>query len=162
MGRSSDRDEEFKTKDLVKITCVNVIVLSITQNYPSALWFSKHYWVLSYLEIIGWTQSLQFRNEPTFWRQNNCSRIHCNSWDVVTHQHSGAPAIHTFDVNADAQYVVTHQHSGDLAINVVSESLKAGLVVTHQHSGDPAIYRETVLKANAEVVTHQHSGDPAI
>lgn len=70
-----------------------MIVLSITQNYPSALWFSKHYWVLSYLEIIGWTQSLQFRNEPTFWRQNNCTRIHCSSWDVVTHQHSGDHAI---------------------------------------------------------------------
>ena len=83
-----------KQKIWLKITCVNVIVLSITQNYPSTLLFSKHYWVLSYLKIIGWTQSLQFRNKPTFWRQNNCSRIHCSSsWDVVTHQHSGDPAI---------------------------------------------------------------------
>ena len=110
-----------KQKIWLKITCVNVIVLSITQNYPSMLLFPKHYWVLSYLKIIGWTQSLQFSNEPTFWRQNNCSRIYCcNSWDVVTHQHSGDPAIHTFDVNADAQYVVTHQHSGDPAIVVFS------------------------------------------
>ena len=83
-----------KQKIWLKITCFNVIVLSITQNYPSTLLFSKHYWVLSYLKIIVWTQSLQFRNEPTFWRQNNCSRIHCySSWDVVTHQHSGDPAI---------------------------------------------------------------------
>ena len=32
-----------KQKIWLKITCVNVIVLSITQNYPSTLLFPKHY-----------------------------------------------------------------------------------------------------------------------
>lgn len=32
-----------KQKIWLKITCVNVIVLSITQNYPSMLLFPKHY-----------------------------------------------------------------------------------------------------------------------
>ena len=173
-----------KQKIWLKITCFNVIVLSITQNYPSALWFSKHYWVLSYLEIIGWMQSLQFRNEPTFWRQNNCSRIHCSSWDVVTHQHSGDPAI-LFLVSAlTAQAVVTHQHSGDPAMifttgictgfcrnsptfwwpcNCFRWRVRAGHdVVTHQHSGAPAIQVHCPFERWVAVVTHQHSGDLAI
>lgn len=32
-----------KQKIQLKITCVNETVLSITQNYPSTLLFSKHY-----------------------------------------------------------------------------------------------------------------------
>ena len=35
--------------------------------------------------------------------------------------------------------VVTHQHSGDPAIVYVSTAKNIPLVVTHQHSGDPAI-----------------------
>ena len=112
-----------------------MIVLSITQNYPSALWFSKHYWVLSYLEIIGWTQSLQFRNEPTFWRQNNCTRIHCSSWDVVTHQHSGDTAIKYFIILEKKMEVVTHQHSGDPAILIVF------LVWSWQGRNSPTFWR---------------------
>ena len=37
--------------------------------------------------------------------------------------------------------VVTHQHSGDPAIENLRLKVKEEVVVTHQHSGDPAIRR---------------------
>ena len=58
-------------------------------------------------------------------------------------------------------YVVTHQHSGDPAIHEGTSVKLAACVVTHQHSGDPAIKRQKI-KGHFFVVTHQHSGDPAI
>ena len=58
--------------------------------------------------------------------------------------------------------VVTHQHSGDPAITSSINNGTSEPVVTHQHSGDPAIRGFTSADAMQRVVTHQHSGDPAI
>ena len=57
--------------------------------------------------------------------------------------------------------VVTHQHSGDPAI-VYSPVLNDFYVVTHQHSGDPAMLAKIDSELSQTVVTHQHSGDPAM
>ena len=61
----------------------------------------------------------------------------------------------------DRRLVVTHQHSGDPAIHYPF-IIKQNVVVTHQHSGDPAMLAKIDSELSQTVVTHQHSGDPAI